>query len=161
MKQKYSGRYHKSEIKHAFLSGIISIIIFIVTAFGANALFKKSANDIGDNYDTVRVKAIEKIENRPSRSRNTYYYIRGMAKNGYEDVFWVPSELYKEIETGDFFNIYKYKDCYGSTLDSLIEENAGAVYLILDLTAIIALPTSVTFVGIGIVQKIKRRRKRH
>ncbi|MCM1344737.1 MAG: hypothetical protein NC305_15865 [Lachnospiraceae bacterium] len=158
MKQEYIGRYHKSEIKHAFLTGIISIVIFIVTAFGASALFKKSANDIGDNYETVRVKAIEKIERRPVRS-STKYYIRGVAEDGYEGIFWVPGELYKEIETGDFFNVYKYKDCYGSTLDSLIEENAGAVYLILELTAIMALPAGVIFVGIGIVQKIKGRRK--
>lgn len=157
MKQEYSVRYHKREIKHAFLTGIISIIIFIVTAFGANALFKKSANDIGDNYETVRVKAIEKIESRSARS-STKYYIRGMAEDGYEGIFWVSSELYKKIETGDYFNVYKYKDCYSSTLHSLISENAGAVYQILYLTAIMALPASVIFVGIGIVQKIKGRR---
>lgn len=157
MKQEYSGRYHKREIKHAFLTGIISIIIFIVTAFGADALFKKSANDIGDNYETVRVKALEKIESRPVRS-STKYYIRGMAEDGYEGIFWVPGELYKKIETGDYFNVYKYKDCYSSTLHSLISENAGAVYQILYLTAIMALPSSVIFVGIGIVQKIKGRR---
>lgn len=73
MKQEYSGRYHKREIKHAFLTGIISIIIFIVTAFGADALFKKSANDIGDNYETVRVKAIEKGE-----SENLSYGSKGL-----------------------------------------------------------------------------------
>ena len=157
MKQEYSGRYHKREIKHAFLTGIISSIIFIVTAFGANALFKKSANDIGDNYETVRVKAIEKIESRSTRT-STKYYIRGMAEDGYEGIFWVSSELYKKIETGDYFNVYKYKDCYSSTLHSLISENAGAVYQILYLTAIMALPASVIFVGIGIVQKIKGRR---
>lgn len=155
MKQEYSGRYRKSEIKHAFLTGTISIIIFIVTFLGSSALFQKSANDIGDNYEQVRVKAIEKNESRPARSRRTKYYIRGTAEDGYESLFWVPGELYKEIETGDFFNVYKYKDCYGSTLHSLISENAGAVYVILELTAIMALPASVTFVGIGIVQKIK------
>ena len=147
-------RYHNKEIKNAFLTGIISLIIFLATAFGANALYRKSADEIGDNYKTINVTVLEKIKSRSAKS-GTKYYIRGIAEDGHEGTFWVESELYKKLEVGKLFSIYKYEDCYSSTLHSLVSENAGMAYTISYLTAIITAPMCIIFTAIGIVKRIR------
>lgn len=154
MEYGYRVRYGNRKIKHAFLTGVIGIIIFIITAFGANLLYKKSAGEIYGNYEKVDVVVLEKIKSKPVRGR-TKYYVHGKTEDGYEGTFWVRSELFEKLEKGDIFGIYKYKNYYGSTLNSLVSENAGIAYTVLYLAAIMAMPMGIIFIILGAVQKIK------
>lgn len=153
MKNGYEARYHNRKIKHAFLTGLIGIIICLVSAFGTKLLYKKSAGEIDGSYEKVKVTVCDKIKSKPFRG-GIKYYIHGKAEDGYEGTFWVRSELYEKLTKGDMFDIYQYKNNYSSTLDSLISENAGVAYTVLYLAAIMAMPMGIIFLIIGIVQKI-------
>ena len=74
--------------------------------------------------------------------------------------FITPDELENyytkdEINT-KLSNVYKYKGCYGTTIKSIVIENAGSLYHIFQASALLSGTIAVIFIIIGMVQKIKK-----
>lgn len=154
MKKRTVGK-EKDKIEHAITIGMICLVIFLVTGSLEHFLFRKSAKEIGNNYEVIEATVCKKIIRQPSKG-STKYYVRGKTTDGHEEFYYVKKKLYDAIKIGDKFAVYKYKDCYGATIKGIISVNAGILYHIFQVSALLSGTIAVIFSTIGMVQKIKK-----
>lgn len=153
----YKNHYDR-EIEHALPIGLLMLAICLVAGGLAYFLYQKSAEEIGNGYEVVQIEVTEKWSSKTPKN-STKYYIKGKTEEGYEDTFWLSQAKYEALVVGDYYKVYRYQDYYNTTLSSIVEDNAGIPFMLLQLITIMALPSAVVFFVIGIVQKWKESRR--
>lgn len=153
----------KKEGKDIFIYGAVSVVIFLVTGLISFGLYQNSKKEIAENYEIMEAAICEKKITSGSRG-GRHYWVNGKTADGHTEWYSVGKTFFGSADMGDTISVYKYKTFYGSSIHSIISQNAGEVYPVFEVVAVISFGIAYIFIVAAIRVKIwysiKRRRQR-
>lgn len=154
----------KKEGKDIFIYGTASVVVFLVTGLIAFCLYQNSKKEMAENYEIMEAAICEKKTTSGSRG-SRHYWVNGKTADGHTEWYSVGKTFFDSADMGDTISVYKYKNFYGSSIYSIISQNAGEVYPVFEVVAVISFGIAYIFIVAAIRVKIwssiKRRRQRY